>query len=521
MSDERNEGADRPENAGSGAPSPKPSGEPDHGGPEQAAQPPVGPGATGPDAASADATSAAADYGTTGYGNQYGSSPYGYGTGYGQGQYGPGQYGQGQYGAGQYGPGQYGTGQYGQTQPFPTGSPTESGAAPDGVNAPGTGSGVGTVTTPVRRRPGAGTFVAGALALVLISGGVGGVAGAYFSSHNSNDAAVVGSLSSTATKAQPASAPEGSVQAVAAKVLPSVVQIQVQAGRSGGEGSGIILSKDGLILTNNHVATAESNGPVKMMVTFSDGSTAPAKLVGADPTSDIAVIKADGRDNLSPIALGSSSNLAVGQPVVAVGSPLGLAGTVTSGIVSALNRPVATSGESGDQNTVIDAIQTDAAINPGNSGGALVNMNGELIGMNTAIATLGGSAGMGGGQSGSIGLGFAIPVDQAKRIADELMKSGKATEAMLGVTVPNQDTVNGASVIDVLQGGPADKAGIPKGVVITKIDDRVIDSGDSLIAAVRSHAPGDQVQVTYTDQNGGNAKAVPVTLGTAPSGGGR
>ncbi|MEO7077561.1 MAG: PDZ domain-containing protein, partial [Rhodococcus sp. (in: high G+C Gram-positive bacteria)] len=194
------------------------------------------------------------------------------------------------------------------------------------------------------------------------------------------------------------------------------------------------------------------------------------------------------------------------------GSPLGLAGTVTTGIVSALNRPVSTSGESGNQNSVIDAIQTDAAINPGNSGGALVNTDGQLIGINTAIASLGGSRSSG-AQSGSIGLGFAIPVDQAKRIADELSKTGKATQAMIGVQVPSQDDANGATVVEVTAGGPAAAAGIPKGAVITKVDDRVISSGDALIAAVRSHAPGDSVKITYSE--GGKDKTVDVTLGTA------
>jgi putative serine protease PepD len=240
-------------------------------------------------------------------------------------------------------------------------------------------------------------------------------------------------------------------------------------------------------------------------------------VVGADASSDIAVIKAQGRSNLTPIELGTSDGLQVGQGVVAVGSPLGLAGTVTSGIISSLNRPVATSGESTDQTTVIDAIQTDAAINPGNSGGALVDMNGKLVGVNSAIATLGAGASSSESQSGSIGLGFAIPVDQARRIADELVQTGKATQAIIGISVPSRDDANGATVMAVTDGGPAAQAGIPTGAVVTKVDDRVIASGDALIAAVRSHAPGDQVSVTYTQ--GGNEQTVQVTLGTAPSGG--
>ncbi|QII07471.1 PDZ domain-containing protein [Rhodococcoides fascians A25f] len=409
-------------------------------------------------------------------------------AGYGQGAYQPG-----------YGP-------YGQ-QGHPQAS-TQAHAQPQHV-APQTNSTQGAVKT----RPGRSALVAGAIALVLVGGGIGGAVGAIATNNaNGNGGAVSNSLNSTVTAAQPAANfPDGSVQAVANKVLPSVVQIQVKGSQEEGEGSGVILSSDGLILTNNHVATgAGANG--KLTVAFSDGSVADATIVGADSVSDMAVIKAEGKSNLTPIELGSSSNLEVGQQVVAIGSPLGLAGTVTTGIVSSLNRPVSTSGESGNQNSVIDAIQTDAAINPGNSGGALVNTDGQLIGINTAIATLGGSEGSG-TQSGSIGLGFAIPVDQAKRIADELTTTGKATQAMIGVQVPSQDDANGATVVEVTEGGPAASAGIPKGAVITKLDDRIISSGDALIAAVRSHAPGDSVTVTYTD--GGSEKTAKVTLGTA------
>ncbi|OZE86092.1 peptidase S1 [Rhodococcus sp. 15-649-1-2] len=396
--------------------------------------------------------------------------------------------------------------------PYQQGAPTQSygynqaHAAPTQHDAP--------VQAPpaLRRRPGRATIAAGAIALVLVGGGIGGAVGVYAAGGGNGAGNATNSLNSTVTAAQPAAnIPDGSIQAVANKVLPSVVQIQVTGSQAEGEGSGVILSSDGLILTNNHVATgAGANG--KLTVAFNDGSTAQATLVGADAVSDMAVIKVEGRTDLTPIELGTSSNLQVGQQVVAIGSPLGLAGTVTTGIVSSLNRPVSTSGESGNQNSVIDAIQTDAAINPGNSGGALVNTEGQLIGINTAIATLGGGQSSG-SQSGSIGLGFAIPVDQAKRIADELSTTGKATQAMVGVQVPSQDNANGATVVEVTEGGPAAGAGIPTGAVITKVDDRVITSGDALIAAVRSHAPGDSVKITYTE--GGSEKTVDVTLGTA------
>jgi putative serine protease PepD len=235
-------------------------------------------------------------------------------------------------------------------------------------------------------------------------------------------------------------------------------------------------------------------------------------VVGTDPSTDIAVVRAQGVSGLTPITIGSSANLRVGQDVVAVGSPLGLEGTVTNGIISALNRPVASGGNAGDQNSVLDAIQTDAAINPGNSGGALVNMNGELVGINSAIASLGNDTS--GPESGSIGLGFAIPVDQAKRIADQLIQTGTATHASLGVQVGGDATVNGAKIMQVVSGGPADRAGLPSGVVVTKFDDRVIGGADGLVAAVRSKAPGDKVALTYSDPAGGS-KVVQVTLGQA------
>jgi putative serine protease PepD len=316
------------------------------------------------------------------------------------------------------------------------------------------------------------------------------------------------------------------------------VMLETDLGRQSEEGSGIVLSSDGLILTNNHVVATAANpghapaphpgsddggggrepdrnppgGPPKTTVTFSDGRTADFTVVGADPTTDIAVVRVQGVSGLTPISLGSSANLRVGQPVMAVGSPLGLEGTVTTGIVSALNRPVSTTGESGNQNTVLDAIQTDAAINPGNSGGALVNMSGQLVGVNSAIATLGGDSQD--AQSGSIGLGFAIPVDQAKRIADELIATGTASHASLGVQVTNDKDTPGAKVVEVIPNGAAASAGLPGGVVVTKVDDRPVNSADGLVAAVRSKAPGDKVTLTYKDPSGDSRK-VEVTLGKA------
>ena len=345
--------------------------------------------------------------------------------------------------------------------------------------------------------------------LALVAGGVGGGVATLINGRGSTG--VLNALSQP-VNTQPTASTGGTIVQVASKVLPSVVQIQVVVGQSGGEGSGIVLSSDGEILTNNHVVEAASGaGKGAITVAFQDGSTATGTILGRDPSSDIAVIKVD-KNGLTPVTIGSSGSLVVGQNVVAIGSPLGLAGTVTSGIVSALNRPVSASGESSStsQASIIDAIQTDAAINPGNSGGPLVNMNGELVGINSAIASLGATQGS---QSGSIGLGFAIPIDQAKRVAKELIATGKATQAVLGVSAQNaRSGTRGAVVGDVSSSGAAAKAGIVGGDTITKVDDRVIDSSDALVAAVRSHAPGDSV--TLTISSGGSQKTVQVTLGS-------
>ena len=398
---------------------------------------------------------------------------------------------------------------------------------------------------PRRKRSRSIGLVAGALAIAAVSAGVGGTVATMV--RPADHSVIAGANPATAAApdrpaAVPtANAPVGSVEQVAAKVVPSVVKLETKMGRASEEGSGIVLSADGLILTNNHVVSAVQGGPpgakppggpgsgpiptkpgapssdpaaagTKTLVTFADGRTAPFTVVGTDPASDIAVVRAEGVSGLTPITLGSSANLHVGQDVVAIGSPLGLEGTVTTGIVSALNRPVAAGGDATNQNTVLDAIQTDAAINPGNSGGALVNMSGELVGVNSAIATLGGDSPD--AQSGSIGLGFAIPVDQAKRIADELIANGSATHASLGVQVSNDVTTHGAKIVEVVKGGAAATAGLPSGVVVTKVEDRVIASANALVAAVRSRAPGDKLTLTYLDTTGNN-QTVQVTLGKA------
>ncbi|MEB3980283.1 trypsin-like peptidase domain-containing protein [Mycobacterium sp. 663a-19] len=421
-------------------------------------------------------------------------------------------------------------------QPYEPFNGTGPGRIPGGTGTGPIPGGTGTGPIPgmlppmpppqPQRRSRAGILAVGAVSIAVVSAGIGGAAATVVElGTHSTASGGTGLIPGAAPSVPAANMPPGSVEQVAAKVVPSVVMLETDMGRASEEGSGIVLSADGLILTNNHVVAAAAKPPnspgvpgapggppPKTTVTFSDGRTAPFTVLGADPTSDIAVIRVQGVPNLTPISMGSSSDLRVGQPVVAIGSPLGLSGTVTTGIISAMNRPVSTTGESGNQNTVLDAIQTDAAINPGNSGGALVNMSGQLVGVNSAIATLG--ADSPDAQSGSIGLGFAIPVDQAKRIADELISTGKATHASLGVQVTSDKATPGAKVVDVVQGGAAATAGLPKGVVVTKVDDRPINNADALVAAVRSKAPGDKVTLTFQDP-GGASRTVQVTLGKA------
>jgi putative serine protease PepD len=370
-----------------------------------------------------------------------------------------------------------------------------------------------------RPRRGVALLSAVALAAGLVGGGAGAALTASLDDSNpssaSNGPTTGTSLDSSGTSTD-TTAPDGSVEAVAAQVLPSVVSIEVATSQGGGEGSGIVLSSDGLILTNNHVVADAANGG-QITVTTNDGTTADATIVGRDPVTDLAVIRAHGVSGLKKASLGSSADVDPGEQVVAIGSPLGLQGTVTSGIISALNRPVRTGDASGTESvsTVIDALQTDAAINPGNSGGPLVNLKGEVIGINSAIASLGSSLG---GQSGSIGLGFAIPIDQARRIATQLIETGSATHAQLGVSVRDASTTgsqvfsDGAAVGQVTAGGAAEKAGLQDGDIITKVGSRPVDSADALIAAIRSHQPGDRVTLTYV--RSGSTKTVTVTLGS-------
>ncbi|WP_265691248.1 trypsin-like peptidase domain-containing protein [Streptomyces griseolus] len=357
----------------------------------------------------------------------------------------------------------------------------------------------------------------GVMALYSIAGGIGGGVGSYIERNG-------GLTTVELPQAGPDSggrAPD-SVAGIAARALPGVVTLHVSGSAESGTGTGFVLDSKGHILTNNHVvAPAGSAGHIT--VTFSGGETASAEIVGKDSGYDLAVVKVRGVSGLKPLALGNSDNVRVGDPVVAIGAPFDLSNTVTSGIISAKQRPITAGGEKGDGSDVsyVDALQTDAPINPGNSGGPLVDTQARVIGINSAIRAADSGTGLDGGQSGSIGLGFAIPVNQAKRVAEELINTGKATHPVIGVTLDMQYTGDGAKVggksadgtSAVTPGGPADKAGIKAGDVITQVQGQRVHSGEELIIKIRAHRPGDRLDLRLT--RGGEERSMTLTLGSA------
>ena len=378
--------------------------------------------------------------------------------------------------------------------------PAPAGVPPLNAYSPPT-----TVVERPRHRAG-GLIAAAAIAAVL---GAGAGIGSYAFLQNDGTVSPI-SVSSGAAPQSPAL--NGTVSAAAAKIEPSLVTIAVQSGGSGGIGSGVVLDKDGHILTNNHVIAAAAQGG-EITVTFHNGTTATAKIIGTAESNDLAVIKVDGVSDLNPVSFAKSGDLTVGQTVVAAGAPLGLAESVTSGIVSNTARPV----RSGNNNDAVYlAVQTDAAINPGNSGGPLVDLNGAVVGINSSIAST--SSGADGGQPGNIGIGFAIPSDVAARVANELITTGTSTNAALGVTLTGSDselsTATGVPLQQVVGGGAAEKAGLRAGDVVTKINDFHTTTADGLIAATRFYAPGTSVTVTFI-RDGGPAQTAEVTLGTA------
>ena len=360
----------------------------------------------------------------------------------------------------------------------------------------------------------------GAVALMLLSATGGALVALQLDDGGSDSTrTVVSSLDTSSANRRSSTPPDEPLSEAAAAVLPSVVSIQFESNNAQGSGSGIIISEDGQILTNNHVVAEVADGG-DLSVTFSDGKQADAEIVGRDPATDLAVIQAQDVSGLTPATLGSSADLHVGDTVLAIGSPLGLDGSVSAGIVSALNRSIQLGGESnspfGGQSSavpaVIDAIQTDAAINPGNSGGALVDTDGKVVGINTAIASLAQGTG---GEGGNIGVGFAIPIDSAKDIAAQLVQDGKVTHAYLGVQIADADTGTGALVGGVVDGQPAAQAGLAEGDVITKVGDTDITNATDLTAAIRTFKPGDKVTVTYTRD--GEEHTADVTLAELPS----
>ena len=380
--------------------------------------------------------------------------------------------------------------------------------APAGVPplAPGGAVATATATRPSRFR--LGTLLVAASMSAVIGAGAGVGSYALLSSGqlpNTTPISVTGTPASSTPKL------DGTVAAAAAEIDPSVVTITVRTGQGGGQGgglgTGVVLDTDGHILTNDHVVSgAGQQGTIE--VTFDDGTTAEATIVGTAETTDLAVIKVPAAANLKAATFAKSEAVTVGQAVVAVGAPLGLSDTVTSGIVSNTARPVR-SGSNND--AVYLAVQTDAAINPGNSGGPLVDLNGSVVGINSSIASTGTAEG---GQAGNIGIGFAIPADVATRVADDLIKTKNSPRATLGVNLDGTSSdmgTRGVPLNEVIAGGAADRAGLETGDVVTKINDFATTTPDGLIAATRYYAPGSTITVTYL--RGDVTQTAKVTLG--------
>ncbi|MDQ1083868.1 MULTISPECIES: S1C family serine protease [Microbacterium] len=449
----------------------------------------------------------------------------------------------------------------GTAAPHPRTSAGDYASAPSGATAPsGQAFGPGATSahptlvmpesasaTPARKKSSAPRVAALLVAAALVGGGAG-LGGTYAGLSlwgGENASSVSGPTAITVNDPQDVNA----TAAVASKVVPSVVTISATGSQSGGTGSGVVLSDDGYVLTNTHVVTLDGQtGNATISVTTSDGKVYRATVVGTDPTYDLAVIKLENASGLTPIEFGDSSKLNVGDATVAVGAPLDLPNTVTTGIVSALNRSIQVASsaapsdgsdqqqqepgeespfrfdfgqgqqsQSASQTIKIAVIQTDAAINPGNSGGALVDDEGKLIGINVAIASAGGSSS--GGQSGNIGVGFSIPSDIAKRISSEIIENGSATHGLLGASVQDAATQQGATttgalVAEATSGGAAQAAGLQKGDVITELNGIPVTNSIDLTAQVRALAAGAQAEVTYL--RGGQQKTVEVTLGSMP-----
>lgn len=350
--------------------------------------------------------------------------------------------------------------------------------------------------------------------LALVVGLVGGIGGAALQDELSSGGGTVrDGLGGVRTQAAaPLEAENGSVSAVAQALLPSTVQIlaSLDGEDRGATGSGFVLDREGHVVTNNHVVASAADEDGSIVVIDHEGRRHDATVVGRSPVYDLAVLSVVDAESLEPAALGGSVVLRVGDPVVAFGAPLGLSQTVTSGIVSALNRPVTTSGESDDDSSYINAVQTDAAINPGNSGGPLVNLAGEVVGVNSAIATTGGSIG---GESGNIGVGFAIPIEQVRTTVDQILRTGKAEYPVIGAQVRTggEPDAEGAMITEVMPDTPAERAGLKKDDLIVAVDGQPVGDGIALIVAIRTHLPGDKVEMSVV--RGSEESSVTVELG--------
>jgi putative serine protease PepD len=400
--------------------------------------------------------------------------------------------------------------------PPPPGTPAYGDAGAGGAG--GAGWGASYQQPAPKPRNGRGGLVAAVLVAALVAGGLGG--GIGYTLAKDNDSSGSTTVSASDNSASQIKRAPGTIANVASKALPSTVTIEAEGTNGeGGTGTGFVFDTQGHIVTNNHVVADALDGG-KLTATFPSGRKFDAEVVGHAQGYDVAVIKLKNPpSDLKPLALGDSDKVAVGDETIAIGAPFGLSNTVTTGIISAKNRPVASSdGSSSSKASYMSALQTDASINPGNSGGPLLDASGAVIGINSAIQSTS-SGGFGSGQSGSIGLGFAIPINQAKYVAQQLIKTGKPVYAKIGASVSLEDSTAGAKITDqgaagsaaVESGGPADKAGLKPGDVITKLDDSVIDSGPTLIGEIWTHKPGDKVTITY--KRGGQEHTAELTLG--------
>ncbi|MEV7391911.1 trypsin-like peptidase domain-containing protein [Streptomyces sp. NPDC091215] len=401
----------------------------------------------------------------------------------------------------------YGTPPYGRPGPWAPAPPVQHPATLAAEQAPqsdGTWAAQTGAEWPAagrRRARSRRTFAAGALLLAVVSGVGGGLIGAYLERTGGLEAVQL-----PQPGPPPPGRPPGSIAVIAARALPSVVTLHVTGTDEQATGTGFVLDAQGHILTNNHVVAPAVSGGGRITVTFSSGAAATATVVGRDSGYDLAVVQVHGVRGLTPLPLGDSDDVRVGDPVVAIGAPFDLPNTVTAGIISAKERPITAGGENSDGSDVsyVDALQTDAPINPGNSGGPLLDSRARAVGVNSAIRSADSADGLGDGQAGSIGLGFAIPINQAKRVAEELIGTGRATHPVIGITLDMNYTGDGARIDDkaadggpaVTADGPGARAGLRAGDVITGLDGQPVHSGEELIVRTRAHRPGDRLSLT-------------------------